>query len=262
MKRNKFKESVRLLSENGIAIDQEVQGRIDTYVHLIESLNPVLSLVSTTDAAQILEVHVVDSLSLVPLVAFPGKAEARGAPQGSPAIWAGAKRIAASFAQGIGLLLDIGSGGGFPAIPMKLVLSGLDVVLVERSSKKAAFLRRVVGELGLTGMEVIEGPYPAVGGNVRADWITARAVDKPERLMRHILERCEGTCQFLCQFDLRDNWPQKFHVEHLVGSFHVEPVHDDWERLGLRRGDLQVFSRKSRQAPSPRPYPVPSNPSE
>jgi 16S rRNA (guanine527-N7)-methyltransferase len=53
-----------------------------------------------------------------------------------------------------GTLLDLGSGNGFPAIPLKVLHPGLDLVLVESSEKKSSFLWAVAQELGLKGTRV------------------------------------------------------------------------------------------------------------
>jgi 16S rRNA (guanine527-N7)-methyltransferase len=53
-----------------------------------------------------------------------------------------------------GVLLDLGSGNGFPAVPLKVLHPGLELVLVESSEKKSAFLREVLRELGLEGARV------------------------------------------------------------------------------------------------------------
>lgn len=53
-----------------------------------------------------------------------------------------------------GRLVDLGSGNGFPAIPLKVLHPGLDLVLVESSEKKSAFLWAVLRELGLKGSRV------------------------------------------------------------------------------------------------------------
>src|SRR6266705_5291960 len=53
-----------------------------------------------------------------------------------------------------GRLVDLGSGNGFPAIPIKVMRTGLDLVLVESSEKKSAFLWAVLRELGLKGARV------------------------------------------------------------------------------------------------------------
>lgn len=54
-------------------------------------------------------------------------------------------------------LLDLGSGAGFPALPLKIVVPELVVALVESTGKKASFLRHIIRILGLEGIEVIEG---------------------------------------------------------------------------------------------------------
>ncbi len=70
------------------------------------------------------------------------------------------------FLESIGLLtvvdfplharvFDIGSGGGFPGLPLKIVRPDLQMVLVESKAKKARFLERVVEELGISGIEII-----------------------------------------------------------------------------------------------------------
>ncbi len=51
---------------------------------------------------------------------------------------------------------DVGSGAGFPGIPVKIVRPGIEMYLVEPSSKKAAFLRHILRKLRLRGIEVIE----------------------------------------------------------------------------------------------------------
>ena len=53
-----------------------------------------------------------------------------------------------------GKLVDLGSGNGFPAVPLKVMHPGLDLVLVEASEKKSAFLWAVIREIGLKGTRV------------------------------------------------------------------------------------------------------------
>ena len=60
-----------------------------------------------------------------------------------------------SLLEGRPRLLDIGSGGGFPGMVLAMGRPEMDVVLVERSQKKARFLQQVVYELGITGVEVV-----------------------------------------------------------------------------------------------------------
>ena len=55
------------------------------------------------------------------------------------------------------VLVDLGSGGGFPGIPLKIASPGMGVVLVEAKRKKCSFLQHVRRTLGLHGLQVMEG---------------------------------------------------------------------------------------------------------
>ena len=60
-------------------------------------------------------------------------------------------------------LADVGSGGGFPGIPMKIFRPDLTVFLIESNVKKATFLAEVVRDLGLTGTRVLVSRYEELG---------------------------------------------------------------------------------------------------
>jgi 16S rRNA (guanine527-N7)-methyltransferase len=82
-------------------------------------------------------------------------------------------------------LLDVGSGGGIPAIPLLLALSNLKrAVFVERTLKKARALRGIIQNLGLSA-RVVDRNYEEHHSNRRPDLITMRLV----KLDRRLLER-------------------------------------------------------------------------
>ena len=64
-------------------------------------------------------------------------------------------------------LVDVGSGGGLPGLPLKIVRPELEVVLVESDRDKAAFLQRACAELGLAGVEVVDRRAEDAGRDVR-----------------------------------------------------------------------------------------------
>jgi 16S rRNA (guanine527-N7)-methyltransferase len=74
-------------------------------------------------------------------------------------------------------LMDMGSGAGFPALPIKIAYSGIAVTLVESVKKKAAFLRHVIRTLKLEGAEVIDMRTNELSDPFLAayDVVTARA---------------------------------------------------------------------------------------
>jgi 16S rRNA (guanine527-N7)-methyltransferase len=74
-------------------------------------------------------------------------------------------------------LADVGSGGGFPGIPLKIIRPELDLYLIESNMKKATFLTEVVRELGLTGVRVIVSRYEELSEEVAPlDIVCSRAV--------------------------------------------------------------------------------------
>ena len=77
-------------------------------------------------------------------------------------------------------LVDIGTGAGFPGIPLKVIYPKLQLTLVESVGKKAEFCRHVVRTLGLSGVEVVQERAEVLGQSPahreKYDWAVARAV--------------------------------------------------------------------------------------
>lgn len=87
-------------------------------------------------------------------------------------------------------LLDMGSGAGFPALPLKIAIPGISVTMVESVKKKTAFLRHIIRTLRLTGAEVsdkrteerpnsLHSIFDVVTARAFADMETALAAGKP-----------------------------------------------------------------------------------
>ncbi|MGB6250053.1 MAG: 16S rRNA (guanine(527)-N(7))-methyltransferase RsmG [Terriglobales bacterium] len=83
-------------------------------------------------------------------------------------------------------VLDIGSGAGFPALPLKLWAPTIDLTLIESNQKKATFLREVVRTITLTNVNVISARAETVSVSPefpRADVVTLRAVERFETIL-------------------------------------------------------------------------------
>src|SRR5271166_1886070 len=78
-------------------------------------------------------------------------------------------------------LADVGSGAGFPGIPMKLYAPELALTLIESHNKKATFLRELVRTLGLEGVDVFRGRAEEWGKT--ADFVTVRALEQFQRTL-------------------------------------------------------------------------------
>ena len=79
-------------------------------------------------------------------------------------------------------IIDVGSGAGIPAIPIKVCLPGVEMFLVESRRRRASFLRFVVRELGLKNIHVVNERIENWDSGVKADVFTARAVARPDDL--------------------------------------------------------------------------------
>ena len=88
-------------------------------------------------------------------------------------------------------LIDVGTGAGFPGIPLRILYPGLKLTLVESVGKKAMFCEHIVRLLGLDGVEVIKGRAEDVGcaaeHRERYDGAVARAVASLPVLSEYLL---------------------------------------------------------------------------
>ena len=83
-----------------------------------------------------------------------------------------------------GRLADVGSGAGFPGLPLKIIRPGLRVFLVESNVKKATFIAEVVRELGLTDAQVLVRRYEELGEEVAPlDYVCCRALGEFARFL-------------------------------------------------------------------------------
>ena len=114
----------------------------ESYSALVARWNGVAGLVSRHDLGRFFHRHLLDSLTLAPLLREREVADAG-------AVGPGIEEAAAPLP-----IADFGSGGGLPGIPLAIALPSLTFVLIDRSEKKARFLRRVRDELKLPNVRV------------------------------------------------------------------------------------------------------------
>ena len=133
----------------GVALTVEQTDACLVYLVELEKWNRKFNLTAIRDEQAIVTKHFVDSFSYL-----------------------------SGFAPAPGMaLLDMGSGAGFPALPIKIAAPALSVTLVESVRKKGAFLRHIIRTLGLQGADVLDlrtNELPAEQRG-RYDVVTARA---------------------------------------------------------------------------------------
>ena len=200
------------LAAMGLDLPADRQEKLLAYVALLYKWNRTYSLTALREQEEAVSHHLLDSLAILPFV-----------PPGS--------------------LLDVGSGGGTPGIPLAIARPDLKVTLLDSNSKKAAFLQQAVIELGLTNVSVhggrVEQYHPAIGFAA----ITSRAFAELAdfvTLTRHLL--APGGMWLA----MKGVWPHE-EIAGLPGDVCVETVHAlpvpgiDGERhlVVMRRGEAQ-----------------------
>ena len=90
-------------------------------------------------------------------------------------------------------VLDIGSGAGFPGLPLKIWAPAIQLTMIESNHKKATFLREVVRALTLTNVDIIADRAEALADQVGkgfppADVVTLRAVERLEKILPHAIK--------------------------------------------------------------------------
>jgi 16S rRNA (guanine527-N7)-methyltransferase len=113
------------LSAMRLALPGTALKQLSDYLRLIEKWNRVHNLTAVREPGQMVVLHLLDSLAVLPYLA-----DARG-------------------------LLDVGTGAGLPGIPLAIARPDLDVTLLDSSHKKAAFLEQARAELGLANVNVV-----------------------------------------------------------------------------------------------------------
>lgn len=138
----------------GLELDAAQLAQLTTHLDLLDEWNQRMNLTAIRERPQQVTKHVLDSLSMVP--------------------WLRGGRVA-----------DIGSGAGFPGIPLAVVAPGVHFALIESTGKKCRFLEHVRDTLGLANVEVIQARAEAHRPEVRYDTVVARAVGPLVDLIRY-----------------------------------------------------------------------------
>ena len=148
---------------SGVVVEPEVIERLAEYVEMLFHWNRRINLTGLSRDDKGLERLVVEPL--VAVSCLPKK-------------------------QGGLSIVDIGSGGGSPAIPMKLAAPGVGLRMIESKVKKGAFLREVVRRLNLSETEVLSCRYEELVAQSdfreTADVVTLRAVRVDERSVKNL----------------------------------------------------------------------------
>lgn len=154
----KMRQAVQTL---GVTLSEEQIEKLSRFHTLVQEWNTKVNLISRRDIDNLLANHTMDSLSAIPVLIAGGSTLE---------------------------VMDLGSGGGFPGIPLKICLPEIKLTCLEATQKKARFIELAIAELGLSGVVVIAKHSQAVQKDIallnRYDFVTARAVAELKELVK------------------------------------------------------------------------------
>lgn len=150
----KPEEFFEALAQKGIALNATQKEQFATYFHELVETNKVMNLTSITDEEQVYLKHFYDSIVL----GFVDE-----------------KLLSEELT-----LCDVGSGAGFPSLPLKIINPKLKITIVDSLNKRIKFLDTLVNKLNLDKVNLVHGRAEEVGKNPQFresfDVVTARAV--------------------------------------------------------------------------------------
>lgn len=152
---DRFAEQMRRETvELGVVLSDRQLEQFYRYYELLVERNKVMNLTAITEEQDVVTKHFTDSLSLV-------------------------KLLGASALTGASLM-DVGTGAGFPGIPLKIAFPGMKVTLLDSLNKRVKFLQDVCADLGLEDITSVHGRAEDFGRNLQFreqyDFCVSRAV--------------------------------------------------------------------------------------
>ncbi len=157
-------EFVSLLNVQDLSISEEQLDIFKKYLDFLIAYNKKINLTSITDPGEIWTKHFYDSIT--PLIYLPIENE--------------------KFS-----MIDVGSGAGFPGIPMKIVNNGIKLTLLDATKKKVDFLNKLSFQLNFSSLNILHGRAEELGQQrkyrAKFDFAIARGVAQTNVLLELLL---------------------------------------------------------------------------
>jgi 16S rRNA (guanine527-N7)-methyltransferase len=169
---NRSEKLIALGKEVEIAINEKQAEKLIAYMDQLLEKNKHINLTRITDEDEFIKLHLLDSLTLLKLIKNPRSS-----------------------------ILDVGTGGGFPGIPLAILLEEAEITLMDSTKKKLNVVQSIAQELGISNVKILHGRAEELGQNSnyreRYEVVTSRAVANLTLLAEYCLPLTKVGGRFL-----------------------------------------------------------------
>lgn len=235
MDKQEFKKNLETRAKKfGITLDNEQQEQFYSYMNLLLEWNKKMNLTAIVNEEEILTKHFIDSLSIAPYIKENDK------------------------------ILDIGTGAGFPGIPLKIALPKNNFLLLDSLNKRINFLNVLIENLNLQNIQAIHGRAEEVANieenRENYEIVVSRAVAKLNVLLEYMLPftKVNGRCICMKSVEIEDELKEAQNAINVLGG-EIEIVDEiTLDEMEIKRKIVVIKKVKQTPKKYPRKAGMPS----
>ena len=173
MKKEEWIEILKNQCKNlNMSINENQLEQLHMYMKLLQKCNESINLTSIIEDKDILQKHFIDSITIIPYIDYKDN------------------------------IIDVGTGAGFPGIPIKIAREDVKVTLLDSLNKRVNFMKEVISNLNLSNIQTIHGRAEDIGKNSnfreKFDVATSRAVAPLNILVEYLMPLVKKGGRCIC----------------------------------------------------------------
>lgn len=235
MKKEEWIEILKNQCKNlNMSINENQLEQLHMYMKLLQKCNESINLTSIIEDKDILQKHFIDSITIIPYIDYKDN------------------------------IIDVGTGAGFPGIPIKIAREDVKVTLLDSLNKRVNFLKEVISNLNLSNIQTIHGRAEDIGKNSnfreKFDVATSRAVAPLNILVEYLMPLVKkgGRCICMKGKDIKEELEISKKAINILGG-ELEKVHEFYlPQSNIKRNIIIIRKMKDTPSKYPRKAGTPS----